>query len=443
MKLEYKGAGVPFHPRRFSFFYGWIILALSSLGILMSVPGQTIGVSVFTDSLMQVLGLSRVALSLSYLIGTVCSALILTSAGKLIDRIGARLIGSVVVLLLGLTLLGMANVDRVGRAVTVLLPFLGMATVGFAVVTLIFFLLRFLGQGVLTLISRNMTMKWFDRRRGIANAVLGTVVSFGFSYAPRVLDGMISRFGWRGALVVQAGILLAGFTALFLILARDNPYVCGLKPDGDVRPVPQKSGRQRSTGEDRTLKEARATLTFWVYALGLSLFSLFITAMTFHVVSIFEEAGMDRTAAVGIFFPAALVSLVLNFVASWASDRMPLKIFLLLLLLGMMLAMAGVALLDSGTFYYLLILGHGISGGLMNLINSVAWPRFFGIKHLGAISGFAMGLMVAGSAAGPYLFSLSLKYTGGYGLGSWICFGSAAILILLSLVSRPPAQEAQ
>ncbi len=408
----------------------------------MSVPGQTIGVSVFTDSLMEVLGLSRVALSLSYMIGTVCSALILSSAGKLIDRIGARLIGTVVVFLLGLTLLGMANVDRVSRAFSSLLPFVGMAVIGFVAITLVFFLLRFLGQGVLTLISRNMTMKWFDRRRGIANAVLGTVVSFGFSYAPRVLDGMINRFGWRGALFVQAGILLLGFTAVFLILARDNPFVCGLKPDGGLEPAPQKRGRQRSTGEDRTLNEARSTLTFWVYALGLSLFSLFVTAMTFHVVSIFEEAGMSRADAVGIFFPAAVVSLILNFAASWASDRLPLKIFLILLLGGLMLAMAGLALLDRGLFYYLLILGHGISGGLMNLINSVSWPRFFGIKHLGAISGFAMGLLVAGSAAGPYLFSLSLRYTGGYALASWICFGIALFLIVLSLIARPPAQEA-
>lgn len=443
MKLEYKGAGVPFHPRRFSFFYGWVILALSSLGILMSVPGQTIGVSVFTDSLMEVLGLSRVALSLSYLVGTVCSALILSSAGKLIDRIGARLIGTLVVFLLGLTLLGMASVDRFSAAVASIFPLLGTATIGFAAVTLIFFLLRFLGQGVLTLISRNMTMKWFDRRRGIANAVLGTVVSFGFSYAPRVLDGMISRFGWRGALLAQAGVLLVIFSLLFLALARDNPYVCGLKPDGELPPAKPKRGRQRSTGEDRTLQEARATLTFWVYALALALFALCVTAMTFHVVSIFEEAGMDRAKAVGIFFPAALVSLVLNFSASWASDRLPLKIFLILLLAGLMLSMAGVALLDGGLFYYLLILGHGMSGGLMNLVNSISWPRFFGIKHLGAVSGFAMGLMVAGSAAGPYLFSLSLRYTGSYALGAWFCFGAALVLIILSLVARPPANEAQ
>jgi hypothetical protein len=33
-------------------FYGWPIAAAGALGVLMSVPGQTMGVSVFTDSLL-------------------------------------------------------------------------------------------------------------------------------------------------------------------------------------------------------------------------------------------------------------------------------------------------------------------------------------------------------------------------------------------------------
>jgi hypothetical protein len=40
----------PFQPSKTPFFYGWIILLFSTLGILFSIPGQTIGLAVFTDS---------------------------------------------------------------------------------------------------------------------------------------------------------------------------------------------------------------------------------------------------------------------------------------------------------------------------------------------------------------------------------------------------------
>lgn len=42
---------VPFAPRRAPFFYGWVVVVASTIGVVMSIPGQTMGVSVFTDPL--------------------------------------------------------------------------------------------------------------------------------------------------------------------------------------------------------------------------------------------------------------------------------------------------------------------------------------------------------------------------------------------------------
>ncbi|MFW6289211.1 MAG: MFS transporter, partial [Spirochaetota bacterium] len=80
---------VPFEPARFPFFYGWVLLGSGTIGLLMSAPGQTVGVSVFTDPLMEALGLTRSLLSLGYLVGTLASALLLSRAGRLYDRYGA------------------------------------------------------------------------------------------------------------------------------------------------------------------------------------------------------------------------------------------------------------------------------------------------------------------------------------------------------------------
>ena len=80
----------PFRPNKTPFFYGWVIWVFSTLGILFSIPGQTMGLAVFTDSFIEVLGLSRTELSLAYLLGTIGSSLFLARAGRWYDLYGGR-----------------------------------------------------------------------------------------------------------------------------------------------------------------------------------------------------------------------------------------------------------------------------------------------------------------------------------------------------------------
>ena len=84
-KRGFWGVRTPFAPSRFPFFYGWVIVFAATLGAIFSIPGQTMGFSVFTDLLMKELGLTRVELSLAYCLGTVASGLTLPWLGKLLD----------------------------------------------------------------------------------------------------------------------------------------------------------------------------------------------------------------------------------------------------------------------------------------------------------------------------------------------------------------------
>ena len=58
----------PFSPKKIPFFYGWLIVAAGTLAVVFSIPGQTMGFSVFTDVLIKELGLTRVQLSTAYCI---------------------------------------------------------------------------------------------------------------------------------------------------------------------------------------------------------------------------------------------------------------------------------------------------------------------------------------------------------------------------------------
>ncbi|WP_253256191.1 MFS transporter [Formosa algae] len=93
------------NPNKVPFFYGYVVLVIGSLGVLASIPGQTVGVSVFTDPVKDALGLSRNQFSNAYMIGTLLSAFFVSKAGLLFDRYGARYVAFGATILLGFSLM--------------------------------------------------------------------------------------------------------------------------------------------------------------------------------------------------------------------------------------------------------------------------------------------------------------------------------------------------
>ena len=158
---------IPFAPSRSPVFYGWVILFVGSLGVVMSAPGQTIGVSAFTDLLIRDLGISQNHLSLAYLIGTLSSSFILSYAGIAYDRYGARTMGAIVSVALGCVLLGLSLIPNIISILHTTFNGLPISPVTFVLLCLGFFTLRFFGQGALTLVSRNMVLKWFRAAPGL------------------------------------------------------------------------------------------------------------------------------------------------------------------------------------------------------------------------------------------------------------------------------------
>lgn len=417
----------PFAPRRFPFFYGWVIVLVSTVGTILSIPGQTMGVSVFTDSLIRDLGLSRNTLSTAYMGGTIASACLLPFAGHLFDRAGARLMIVISSLALAGTLVFLSACDGIAVFVSRELPgSISLSTASFAVLTVGFFSVRFWGQGVLTMVSRAMLGKWFDRRRGFASALSGVFVSAGFAVAPVFLLARIVARGWRGAWF-ELAMVCAVWTVLGWLFYRDNPEECGLEMDGGPGLASAPSDAAIVVRE-LALGDAIRTYSFWVASLGLSLFGLLATAVTFHITSIAEKVGLSSEAAVAIFVPMAVVSVVANFGCGWLSDRVRVRI-LFWILLGS-LAVGSAALLAFGSWWgrAFVAAGFGAAAGLFTLLMTVVWPRFYGRIHLGSISGLSMALSVFGSALGPKLFAMAEARTGSYTAG--YVFGVVASVLL-------------
>ncbi len=414
----------PFDIRRLPFYYGWIIWLFSTAGIIFSIPGQTMGMAVFTDHFIEALGLSRTQLSLAYLVGTVGSSLFLTRAGRWYDQLGGRVMVALASALLALMLLYIAVADSLAAR------FGGGVVVSFLLISAGYFGVRFLGQGVLTSASRNVLLVWFEKRRGLVSSARGTFVSFGFAIAPLVLAWMITNGGWREALW-ELALCCLGFAIIALLLLRDNPESCGVLIDGHSHDNPPPSPVSQASA---TLRQATRTPVFWLATLSLSMHSLFATAVTFHIVSIFAEAGRSQTEAFAYFLPVAIVSTVTNLLCGWLVDTRSLKPFMIVMLASFLTGGLGLLYLEKNLGYLLLVAGFGIGGGLWSVTSNLAFIRNFGPLHLGEITGLCTSIMVFASAIGPALFSLGLDLTGSYAAPQWFCIALLIGLLVFAVV---------
>ncbi|MGE9290466.1 MAG: MFS transporter [Puniceicoccales bacterium] len=405
----------PFAPAKLRYFYGWMVAAAGTLGIICSIPGQTMGVSVFTDHLIGSLQISRTSISTAYLIGTIASGFLVTPMGRWLDRYGIRrgAVAAGVGMFVALTLL--SQVDRIAEVLSFGSEGAWDLVVRFLSVTVGFFLLRFFGQGLMTLTSRNMIAKWFDLFRGRVSAVSGIIASFGFSAAPLGLNGLIEFSGWRGAWILLSLFSGAFFIAFAWTFFRDNPEECGLEMDGGRTVKP--GGRINKDNEvvrSFRKQEVLRTYSFWVYNVGLSFQAFFITGFTFHLLSVAKDVGISEPHILRAFLPASVLTVFVSLFIGWLIDRTRIKYSFLSFCFGLGLFPASLFFASGTLALGGLVLGLAICGGSFAPIMGTVWARFYGRESLGAISGFNMASMVIASALGPIVFSLSYELWGSY-----------------------------
>ena len=416
-------------------FYGYVILVIGTIGIYCSIPGQTIGVSVFTDPVKDALGLSRNQFSNAYMIGTIASSLVIGRAGVWFDRYGAKYVAFFAALTLGITLFLCSWSAKMSECLRALLA-TDSWVVSFSLITVLFFILRFAGQGVLTMASRNVIMIWFDKNRGKVNAFSSVALSFGFSSSPLWINGLIEGYGWESTWQFLAVGLLF-FSVIIFIFYKVSPEKHGLLPDGaDTLSVDAEE--QITVRQQFTLQEAKKKRAFWMYGLTLAFNSFFITGLTFHVVSIFDSEGFSKQDAISIFLPGSVVAVTVSTIFNFLSDYLPLKLYLYLMLFGGFLASLGFLLLSTPAGVPMLIAGFGILGGFFAVLNAVAWPRFFGRTHLGSITGKIMSFLILASALAPSVFSLCLSTFGSYRLVGYLGIGFLTFLAIGSLKADNP-----
>ena len=371
-------------------YYGWVSVGLAALAMVATLPGRTQGLGLVTEPLLRDLGMGRVRFAEINLVATLVGSLFCLGVGRLIDRVGSRLVLTLLSLSLGAVVLAMSGV----REAAALL----------ALVTLT----RGLGQSALSVASLALVGKWFSRRLSTAMGVYALVMSIGFMIAFPAVGAAVQAHGWRAAWA-GVGLVLLGLAPLFWTLVRSVPESVGLQVDGEG---PGPEAPPPSSGA--TLREALRSPAFWVFALSAAVYGLVASGIALFNESILAERGFDPKTYYRTLVVTALVALIGNFAGGAFAARGSLRRLLAAAMLLLTLALAGLPRVTTQAQVMAYAVVMGLAGGFVMVVFFSFWGRAYGRAQLGRIQGAAQILTVLASAVGPLLLARCVAVTGSY-----------------------------
>jgi MFS family permease len=401
-----------------NFYYGWVMVFLAALAMIGTMPGRTNFLGVISKPLIDepAFQLTESQFTQLNFWAVMLGATLALPVGWLIDRLGVRVILSVVAMSLG--------------GMTYLMSQLPDQKLLFLVLVLI----RGLGQGALSVVALAMVGKWFTRRIGLAMGLFTVLLTFGFVIGAVWLIESVKSTGWREPWK-QVGFALMGLGLIGALFTRN-------KPNNDAE--------MTGLDHDRAMLEVPTAIAlrsraFWVFSLSGALFLLTYSAITLLPEQLLLARGfppqeMKQTLEMflGILTVAGLPA---NLLGGWLARKVPLGKLLAVGMFSLTLSLALFPFISttSAAIGYAVLLG--ISGGLVTVVYFAAYGASFGRKSLGTIQAMAQVLTVFASAIGPLLLTSCRDAL----RGDEVFFFSTAILASLMAVlawfSYPPQTE--
>lgn len=404
---------------RSGFYYGWLMVPLATMVMICSAPGQTYGFMFFNPFLRESLALSQTQLSGTYLLATLLAAMPLSYLGALSDRYGLKRAILIAITAMAAACL-LASIAR--NAAMLFVACLG---------------LRMIGAGVMSLFATNTLAVWFDRRLPTACGIMQFGMALSMAVVPMSLLELITALGWRHAYMVIAGVLLGGLLPLVVWLYREHPREVGQCVDGDLpgdRRAPKvgnstasRRGLRVVSDDDPpslNLSEALETPIFWLLLTATGVWSLIGTGLMFHLESLLSACRLSRSQAAWATPLMAVAMAAVQLASGSLVKRFHVRQLIAGALGCVMLACVILAGIDGGsalTAYAVF----GAGQGLMTVVSSASWARFFGPAHLGRIRGTSMTVGISCSAIGPLVMGASADWLGGFQPSLWFFAGLA------------------
>jgi MFS family permease len=362
---------------------GWRVAAASGVGVLVgfgSLLVYTFGI--FLKPLTEEFGWSRQAASLAFGIAAIMIAACSPALGYLLDRVGAR------------------------RIILPCMAVFGCAFASLALLTrhlwhlyAVFAILGAVGSGTAHLAFTRAVSTWFDRRRGMALALVMTGGAVGAIVLPPAAQALIQSLGWRAAFALLGATVLAVALPVVVPLVRERP---GVGP----------ANRAETGGA--SVAQATKSRAFWILIVVLFLFSIGQNGALAHLSALLTDRGVSpHNAAIAVSLMGA-ASLLGRLVTGWLLDRFfaPAVAFCILVLAALgIFVLSSAHSLVMGSFAAILV-GAGMGGEAD--MTPYMLSRYFGLRSFSMLYGFTWtGYAIAG-AIGPVLMGRAFDTTASY-----------------------------
>ncbi|MBL9217268.1 MAG: MFS transporter [Opitutaceae bacterium] len=313
--------------------YGYVIVVCCCLimgviiGLVMSCAG------IFYQPVSAELGVSVGAFGLYMTFVYALSFLMLSVAGRLLDRYSARWILTGSAAVVGTLYLGMSRFTAVWQF------YIAGAVLG---VSLSFLL--YLSYPVL--INR-----WFNTRVGFFVGLCSAASGIGGVVFNPLGGYLIKTYGWRTTYLIFGIVILGGVVPLLGLLLRDRPADKGLKPFGekDDASAAPKAGMDYAVAVRTPVFYALMVFAFLM--IGVSTLNLFLPS---YITSVGYSVEQSALVASAIMLGVTIGKVALGYV----NDRSSLAGVLastglgILGLLLLMMGQAGIALMVAGGFLF-------------------------------------------------------------------------------------------
>lgn len=402
-----------------TWFYGWVIVAVSSLTLTV-IFGVRLSFTVFFVALIDEFNWSRADTSLIFSTSMIVFAATSTLAGIGLDKWGARRTFGIGAAFLTVGLLLSSQIQNIFQLA---ITYGGIAGLGFAI----------LGLGP----QASLIARWFRRRRGMAIGIAFAGTGIGTLLITPGTERLISVYGWRTAYIVLAGLTFATIPLIVFFL-RLSPANKQFHSGGaSVSKIINEGSTQPSM--EWKMRDAVRTPAFWLLLIAALGAIGPIRMLTVHQLAIITEAGFERSYAAGVVgFSGAITSIAFILLGA-LSDKVDRR---LIYLLGSFSLITAIFILDGlrtpgqlvWVLMYAILLGFG-EGSRASLVTAVASDLFPG-NALGAINGAVGASFGMGAAILPWLAGLLYDLQGNYTTGFMVSVG-AVIISTFSLWLAP------
>jgi len=281
--------------------YAWVVLAVTFLCLLTAAAVRSLP-GILMHPLEAEFGWDRATIGLAVSINVLLFGLAGPLLGRVMDRIGPRVVASAATLLIALGAVGTLGMTQPWH------------------MDLLWGLVVGIGSGGATMVmGSTVANRWFSRHRGLALGILGAATSAGQIVFTPTLMQLTLRWGWRGSTLVIAGIVGLLIFPLVAVLLRNRPAEVGLGPYGVSGPG---VGETPLPPDPHPMRAAIRTGDFWLLAGSFAICGFTTSGLIqTHLISHGTEHGfseMTMAAALGVMGAADVVGTIAS---GWICDR--------------------------------------------------------------------------------------------------------------------------